>query len=253
MGWEPDRYLQFSDERLQPAADLLNRIPLTQPVHVADLGCGAGNVTRLLAQRWPDADITGIDSSSEMLERARKVLPSARFELAGVEHWNPDEPLDLLFCNAALHWVDDHKALFPRLLDSVSPGGVLAVQMPGNFDAPSHRLVRELASATAWTDKVGSGRMGAVLPMADYQRILAPRCTRLYLWETNYWQAMSGPTPVLDWLRGTTLIPYLAPLDDAARAAFLAELESRLAEAYPADSRGTTLFPFRRIFILAQR
>jgi trans-aconitate 2-methyltransferase len=253
MGWEPDRYLQFSDQRVQPAADLLSRIPLTRPVQVVDLGCGAGNVTRLLAQRWPDANITGLDSSPEMLERARSVLPSAHFELVRVEHWSRDAPLDLLFSNAALHWVDGHEALFPRLLDSLSPGGILAVQMPGNFNAPSHLLIRELAGTTSWADKIGSARMGAVLPMAVYQRILAPCSTRLQLWETIYWQAMHGPTPVLDWLRGTTLIPYLAPLDDAARTAFLAELGPRLAEAYPADSSGTTLFPFRRIFILAQQ
>jgi trans-aconitate 2-methyltransferase len=253
MGWEPDRYLQFSDERLQPAADLLHRVPLARPARIVDLGCGAGNVTRLLTRRWPEADINGLDSSPEMLERARSVLPSVRFELAGVECWEPDESLDLLFSNAALHWVDGHEALFPRLLDSLSPGGVLAVQMPGNFDAPSHRLIRELASSTTWAERIGLKRMGAVLPMADYQRILSPRCTRLHLWETTYWQAMSGPAPVLDWLRGTTLIPYLAPLDDAARTDFLSELGRRLAGAYPGDASGTTLFPFRRIFILAQR
>ena len=208
MGWEPDRYLQFSDERLQPAIDLLNRIPLARSERIVDLGCGAGNVTRLLTQRWPEADITGLDSSPEMLDRARRVLPTARFELSGVEHWEPDGPPDLLFSNAALHWVGDHSSLFPRLLDSLSPGGVLAVQMPGNFEAPSHRLIRELAASPAWTGKLGPGRMGAVLPMADYQHILAPRCTRLSLWETTYWQSMSGPAPVLDWLRGTTLIPY---------------------------------------------
>ena len=253
MGWEPDRYLQFSDERLQPAIDLLNRIPLARSERIVDLGCGAGNVTRLLTQRWPEADITGLDSSPEMLDRARRVLPTARFELSGVEHWEPDGPPDLLFSNAALHWVGDHSRLFPRLLDSLSPGGALAVQMPGNFEAPSHRLIRELAASPAWTGKLGPGRMGAVLPMADYQHILAPRCTRLSLWETTYWQSMSGPAPVLDWLRGTTLIPYLAPLDDVTRAAFLAELGASLAAAYPADATGTTLFPFRRIFILAQR
>lgn len=253
MGWEPDRYLQFSDERLQPAIDLLNRIPLARSERIVDLGCGAGNVTRLLTQRWPEADITGLDSSPEMLDRARRVLPTARFELSGVERWEPDGPPDLLFSNAALHWVGDHSSLFPRLLDSLSPSGVLAVQMPGNFEAPSHRLIRELAASPAWTGKLGPGRMGAVLPMADYQHILAPRCTRLSLWETTYWQSMSGPAPVLDWLRGTTLIPYLAPLDDVTRAAFLAELGASLAAAYPADAIGTTLFPFRRIFILAQR
>lgn len=252
MTWNPDHYLQFSDERLRPAADLIARIPLAHPVQVVDLGCGAGNVTRLLTTRWPGSQITGLDSSPEMLERARAALPEARFALAGVESWSPEEPLDLLFSNAALHWVDDHVSLFPRLLDQLAPGGVLAVQMPGNFDAPSHRLIRELAAAPDWADRLGGARMGAVLPMADYYHLLAPRCSRLFLWETIYWQAMQGKQPVLDWLRGTTLVPYLSRLDTAAQTVFLAELGPRLAAAYPADAEGTVLFPFRRIFIIAQ-
>jgi trans-aconitate 2-methyltransferase len=130
-------------------------------------------VTRLLAERWPGADITGLDSSPAMLERARSVLPGVRFDQAGVEHWEPEEPLDLLFSNAALHWVGDHENLFPRLVDALFPGGVLAVQMPGNFDAPSHRLIRALA-APEWVERVGQARMGAVLGMADYHRLLPP-------------------------------------------------------------------------------
>lgn len=253
MVWEPDRYLQFSDERLRPALDLIGRIPLRRPAHIVDLGCGAGNVTRLLAERWPDAELTGLDSSPEMLERARAQLPDARFELTGVEHWDADEPLDLLFSNAALHWVGQHETLFPRLLDTLSPGGVLAVQMPGNFDAPSHRIIREVAASPAWADKVGSGRMGAILGLADYHRLLASGTTRLSLWETTYWQALTGPAPVLDWLRGTTLLPYVAPMDTETRDAFFSELADRLAAAYPPDTEGCTLFPFRRIFIIAQR
>lgn len=252
MTWNPDRYLQFSDERLRPAVDLIARIPLSQPIQIVDLGCGAGNVTRLLANRWPGAQITGLDSSAEMLERARIALPEARFGQAGVENWTPEEPLDLLFSNAALHWVGDHASLFPRLLDQLAPGGVLAVQMPGNFEAPSHRLIRELAGSPAWSDQLGDARMGAVLPMTEYQHLLAPRCSRLFLWETIYWQAMQGEQPVLDWLRGTTLVPYLSRLDEASQAAFLAELGLSLAAAYPADALGTVLFPFRRIFIVAQ-
>lgn len=253
MTWNPDRYLQFADERLRPAVDLLGRIPLDAPGQIVDLGCGAGNVTRLLAERWPAAQLTGLDSSASMLERARQALPGARFELAGVEHWEPDEPIDLLFSNAALHWVGDHQQLFPRLLDNLAPGGVLAVQMPGNFDAPSHRLIRELAAAPAWAGHLAAARMGAILPMGDYHRLLAPRASRLSLWESTYWQALHGPAPVLEWLRGTTLVPYLAMLDTRAQADFVAELAPRLAAAYPADADGTTLFPFRRVFIVAQR
>lgn len=253
MSWEPDRYLQFSDERLRPAVDLIARIPLSRPGGIVDLGCGAGNVTRLLASRWPDAEITGLDSSPEMLVRARAALPTARFELAGVESWMPEAPLDLLFSNAALHWLGDHANLFPRLLDQLAPGGVLAVQMPGNFAAPSHRLIRELAAEPAWSSRLAEARMGAVLGMDAYHHLLAPRCSRLALWETTYWQALHGTQPVLDWLRGTTLVPYLSRLDATAQADFLDQLGPRLAEAYPAAEDGSVLFPFRRIFIVAQR
>ena len=253
MGWEPDRYLQFADERLRPALDLLGQVALSAPGRIVDLGCGPGNVTGLLATRWPMAQITGLDSSPEMLARAQAALPALRFELGGVEEWMPDAPLDLLFSNAALHWLGAHEALFPRLLDSLAPGGVLAVQMPANFAAPSHRLIRELAAEPAWAARLGAARMGAVLGLADYHRILAPLASRLSLWETIYWQALRGPAPVLDWLKGTTLLPYLVLLDAASRAAFLDALGPRLLEAYPSSSDGITLFPFRRFFILAQR
>ena len=253
MAWEPDRYLQFADERLRPAQDLLARVPLAAPARVADLGCGPGNVTALLAQRWPRAELIGIDASAAMLDRARRALPEARFEQADIRHWTPAEAPDLIFSNAALHWLDDHPALFPRLLSLLAPGGVLAVQMPGNFDAPSHRLIRELAASPAWADRLAGARMGAVLGMPDYHRFLAPHCARLNLWETIYWQPLSGPAPVLDWLRGTTLLPYLAALSTDDQARLLAELAPRLAEAYPPDASGTTLFPFRRIFLVAAR
>ena len=253
MAWEPDRYLQFADERLRPAQDLLARVPLAAPARVADLGCGPGNVTALLAQRWPRAELIGIDASAAMLDRARRALPEARFEQADIRHWTPAEAPDLIFSNAALHWLDDHPALFPRLLSLLAPGGVLAVQMPGNFDAPSHRLIRELAASPAWADRLAGARMGAVLDMPDYHRFLAPHCARLSLWETIYWQPLSGPAPVLDWLRGTTLLPYLAALSTDDQACLLAELAPRLAEAYPPDASGTTLFPFRRIFLVAAR
>ncbi len=253
MAWEPDRYLQFADERLRPAQDLLARVPLAAPARVADLGCGPGNVTALLAQRWPRAELIGIDASAAMLDRARRALPEARFEQADIRHWTPADAPELIFSNAALHWLDDHPALFLRLLSLLAPGGVLAVQMPGNFDAPSHRLIRELAASPAWADRLAGARMGAVLDMPDYHRFLAPHCARLSLWETIYWQPLSGPAPVLDWLRGTTLLPYLAALSTDDQACLLAELAPRLAEAYPPAASGTTLFPFRRILLVAAR
>lgn len=253
MGWEPDRYLQFADERLRPAQDLLARVPRPAPARVVDLGCGPGNVTALLARRWPQAKLTGVDASAAMLDRARRALPEARFEQADIRHWTPADAPDLIFSNAALHWLDDHPSLFPRLLSRLAPGGVLAVQMPGNFDAPSHRLIRELAASPAWADRLAGARMGAVLEMPAYHRLLAPHCRHLSLWESTYWQTLGGPTPVLDWLRGTTLLPYLTPLPADEQARLLAELAPQLAAAYPPDAGGSTLFPFRRIFLVAAR
>lgn len=253
MAWEPDRYLQFSDERLRPAVDLLGRVNLAAPVRIVDLGCGAGNVTRLLHTRWPDAAVSGVDNSPEMLARAQQALPSARFECVAVEAWQPEGPVDLVFSNAALHWVGEHAQLFPRLMTTLADGGVLAVQMPGNFAAPSHRLIRELAESAAWRGRLGRGRMGAILEMEAYFRLLSPHARCVTLWETTYWQALTGRSPVLDWLRGTTLVPYLTPLDAADQSAFLAELGSRLDVAYPPDAHGVTLFPFRRVFLVAQR
>ncbi|WP_374490889.1 methyltransferase domain-containing protein [Zoogloea sp.] len=261
MAWEPDRYLQFADERQRPALDLLRHIPdgPTPCRQVVDLGCGPGNLTGLLAQRWPEAQICGIDSSAAMLARAQSQHPDKLWLQADIARWAPapDERPDLIFSNAALHWVDDHAELFPRLLAQLAPGGTLAVQMPGNFDAPSHRLIRELAAEAPWAERMGQARMGAILPMADYHRILAPHARRLQLWETIYWQTLSGEQPVLDWLRGTTLLPYLATQDEAGKAAFCAALAPRLDAAYPQrpDGHGQNccLFPFRRVFLIAQR
>ena len=256
VSWDPDRYLQFSDERLRPAADLVAQIPSVRPRRVVDLGCGAGNVTRLLQRRFPDAEITGIDSSSEMLSRAKSAVSGVRFESAQIEDWGSAEPtLDLVFSNSALHWVGDHPRLFPRLLAQLAPkGGVLAVQMPGNFGAPSHTLIRTLAQSPRWAARLRDAQMGAVLEMDAYYRLLAPQCSRIALWETTYWQQLRGSTrPVVDWLRGTTLLPYLSRLDTDAQRAFLDELAPALDAAYPAGADGTVLFPFRCVFIVAQR
>jgi trans-aconitate 2-methyltransferase len=264
MAWEPDRYLQFADERLRPALDLLRQIPdpsSTGPCRrVVDLGCGPGNLAELLARRWPEAQLCGIDSSAAMLARAQSQHPDKLWLQADIARWAPapDERPDLIFSNAALHWVDDHAELFPRLLGQLAPGGVLAVQMPGNFNAPSHRLIRELAAEAPWAPSMGQARMGAILEMADYHRILTPHCRRLQLWETTYWQTLQGEQPVLDWLRGTTLLPYLATQDEAGKAAFCAALAPRLAAAYPPGTdeqghAGPCLFPFRRVFLIAQR
>lgn len=252
MSWDPDRYLGFHDLRLRPALDLLARVPLTAPERIVDLGCGPGNVARVLRERWPEAALCGVDQSVAMLARAQEVLPDARWIEADLSGWSPALPVDLVFSNAALHWVDDHPALFARLAGMVAPGGVLAVQMPANFDAPSHRLIRELAAAPAWGNCLGEVRMGAVLETGAYHRLLAPHFKVVDLWETTYVQQLVGEHAVLDWLMGTTLVPYLDRLDPSAGVAFATALKPLLASAYPVQDDGSVLFPFKRVFMVAR-
>lgn len=258
MNWSPERYLQFDDLRLRPALDLLARIAAEAPATLADLGCGPGNVTRLLAQRWPAAEVLAVDRSAAMLARAAEhageegEAARLRWIHADLAAWEPERALDLVFSNAALHWLDDHPALFARLAGMLAKEGVLAVQMPANFDAPSHRAICELAAAPAWQARLGAARMGAVLDASDYWRVLSALFHSVELWETVYWQRLVGEEPVLDWLRGTTLVPYLALLDEGAGARFVAALKSRLETVYPREGDGSVLYPFRRLFMIGR-
>jgi trans-aconitate 2-methyltransferase len=254
MTWNPDRYLAFADHRTRPATDLLARVALDAPARVADLGCGPGNSTALLVERWPDAAMVGIDSSAEMLVKARASGVPATWALADIAEWTPAAPFDVLFSNAALQWLPDHATLLPRLLDHVGPGGVLAVQMPRNFAAPSHILLREVAAAGPWSE-----RLQPLIPPepvgapAWYYDLLVPGAARLDIWETEYLQVLEGDDPVLAWTRGTALRPVQAALDAGERAAFEAAYKQRLRTAYPKRPDGRTLFPFRRLFIVACR
>ncbi len=254
MTWNAQSYLAFADQRTRPALDLLARVPLREAERVADLGCGPGNSTRLLVDRWPAAMVVGIDSSSDMLASARGSGIAATWVEADIATWAPDRAPDLIYSNAALHWVGDHETLLPRLLGCVRPGGVLAVQMPRNFEAPSHALLRATAESGPWAD-----RLAGVLdwrPVAApewYYDLLAPHAGILDLWETMYLHILDGDDPVLSWTRGTALRPLMQALDGEDRAAFEAAYAARLREAYPRRVDGRTLFPFRRLFIVAQR
>jgi len=261
MAWNPAQYLQFEDQRLRPAVDLLSRVALAAPRHIVDLGCGAGNVTRLLAQRWPEAEIIGVDNSATMLERARKAtadLPHVRYRAAELDAWQPDAPANLVYSNAALHWLDGHATLFPRLAAMVAPEGALAVQMPDNFRAPSHAAIAELAQDPCWrTSLAPLLRAAPTAPAADYYAWLAPHFARVDIWTTEYLQVLA-PSPAKDhpvaaWTKGTWLVPFLAALAPAEHAGFLAAYEARVAKAYPVRSDGSVLFPFRRVFIVANR
>jgi trans-aconitate 2-methyltransferase len=254
MTWSPERYLAFADQRTRPAVDLLARVPLQRPERAVDLGCGPGNSTRLLAERWPAADVIGIDSSGDMLASAGQSGIRATWVEADLAAWAPQHAPDLIFSNAALHWVGGHETLLPRLLECVRPGGVLAVQMPRNFEAPSHTLLRATAASGPWAD-----RLAEVLdwrPVATpewYYDLLAPQAAALDIWETVYLHVLEGDDPVLRWTRSTALRRIVQALDEADCAAFEAAYAARLRAAYPRRADGRTLFAFRRLFIVAQR
>ena len=252
MQWDPQQYLSFSDHRLRPAVDLLGRVPAAEPRLVYDLGCGAGNVSAVLRQRWPAARIRGIDSSPQMLERARAALPSVEFELADLGGWRPEAPPDLIYSNAALHWLPGHDELFPRLFASLADGGVLAVQMPRNFAAPSHTNIRATIIDGPWRDRLlPLWRDTPVGGPADYHRLLTADATFLDIFEIEYLQRLTGVDPVKEWTKGTWLKPFLEALPEGEGAAFEAAYAERLREAYPLEEDGSTLFPFRRLFIVA--
>ncbi len=252
MSWDPERYLSFGAERLRAAADLLARVPLTAPDSVADLGCGPGNATRLLADRWPGAQIFGLDRSPQMLAEARRSGPGATWVEADLATWRPHDRLDLLYANASLQWLDRHDILFPRLMTFLRPRGVLAVQMPRNFAAPSHTLLRETAAEGPWAERLaGVLRTDPVGAPAFYFDLLAGAASCLDIWETEYLHALKGADPVLDWTRGTALGPVAEALARDEMAAFEAAYAERLRMAYPRGPDGLTLYPFRRLFIVS--
>jgi trans-aconitate 2-methyltransferase len=254
LTWNPERYLAFADQRTRPALDLLARVPSLDAQRVADLGCGPGNSTRLLAERWPQATVVGIDSSREMLAKARRSGIRATWTLADIATWAPDLAFDLIYSNAALHWLGEHKTLLPRLLAHLRPGGVLAAQMPRNFEAPSHVLLRETARSGPWAERLADTLERQPVSTPEwYYDLIAPHAAALDIWETVYLHLLEGDDPVLSWTRGTALRPIMAKLERQEFTAFEAAYAARLRAAYPRRADGRTLFPFRRLFIIAQR
>jgi trans-aconitate 2-methyltransferase len=253
--WNSDQYLKFANERTQPAIDLAARIELDAPARVIDLGCGPGNSTNVVARRWPLAAVTGIDNSAAMLAAAQRGFPKQTWLQGDIARWQPEAPFDVVFSNAALQWVSDHRREFPRLLTHVATGGALAVQMPANLDAPPHRLMRELATSSAWREHFRSPpREWHVHPPEFYYDVLAPHATRVELWTTDYHHVLEGLDGIIEWYRGTGLRPWLDALpDDATRAAFLGAYRAQLVPYFPVRADGRVLFPFRRLFVIAYR
>ena len=251
--WDPAQYLKFADHRLRPALDLLNRIDVADPTEVFDLGAGAGNVTRLLKARWPNARITGVDESQEMLAKAAAAAPEIAWQRADLASWRPPRPADIIYSNATLHWLAGHDRLFPALFAALAPGGVLAVQMPQNFSAPSHTAIGDAARSGPWRAKLEPLlRLAPTADPAFYFDLLAPRAAALDIWETEYLQILDGDHPVREWVKGTWLRPLLDALDEPDRTQFEARYAELVAPAYPRRPDGHTLFPFRRLFIVAR-
>jgi trans-aconitate 2-methyltransferase len=291
--WDAGQYLRFGGERARPFFDLVAQVGATSPRYVADLGCGPGNLTAALAGRWPQATVVGVDNSPEMIEAARAATvngawgPAAgsaagspggdggrespmrgvtggsapgggtaanlSFELGDVWDWRPERPLDVLVCNAVLQWVPGHDELLVRWADLLAPGGWLAFQLPGNFDQPSHAIVRELAETPRWRGLLAGARLNRQAgDPADYVALLARPGFAVDAWETSYLHILPGANPVLEWTKGTTLRPVLAALDAEPAAAFVREYGERVAAAYPPHPFGT-IFPFRRVFAVVRR
>jgi trans-aconitate 2-methyltransferase len=253
--WNAEQYLKFEDERTRPARDLLAQIPIADARKVVDIGCGPGNSTELLAKRWPQAAVSGIDTSADMLRQARQRLPGATFIEANVAHWVPPKDADVLFANAIFQWVPGHLRQLQRLLGGLPPGGVLAVQMPDNLDEPTHILMREVALLEPWRKTLSDhARVRDSVPKPGiYYDALRPLCARLEIWHTIYNHVLDDAAAIVEWVKGTGLRPFLDPLDPPEHRQFLAEYAARIAASYPPQADGKVLLRFPRIFIVAVR
>lgn len=256
-GWNPSQYQRFEAERDRAAQDLLARLPgdLTPRV-IWDLGCGAGQHAIQLKRLHRDAVVHGLDSSPSMLDQAMAAGPDIDWRLGDLADWRPDVPADLIFANASLQWLPDHASLFPGLASALAPGGVIAVQMPMAHESLQHTLMREVAGQGPWADLLaGVDTIAPLLSPEAYYDLLVRDCTDIDVWSARYLHGLAGPDPVLEWMKGTALRPYLSALKDepAIEAAFLSALGERLSEAFPARPDGATLLPFPRLFLVARR
>lgn len=256
MSWSAKQYVAFEDERTRPARDLLAAIPTAEARSVVDIGCGPGNSTELLVQRFPGATVSGLDSSADMIAAARKRLPQLQFDVAEIDRWADEGPFDVIFANAVLQWVPNHAALLPALAGKLAEGGSLAIQMPDNLNEPSHRLMREVAANGPWASKLAdaAGQRTDMASASEYFSMLRPQCARVDVWRTTYHHQLSdGAAGVVEWFKGSGLIPFLSPLTESERAQYLEQYLAEVEKAYPALADGSVLLPFPRLFMVATR
>jgi len=261
MKWDPAKYTEFSDYRGRPYKDLLGQLSEINPKKIVDLGCGPGNMTRLLAQRWPDAQVTGLDSSAEMIAKAQSAEheENLEFALADARVWQPEEETDLLFSNAMLQWLPEHRELLTSWLENMKVGSYVAIQMPGNFASPSHALMREVAESPKWVHKLGGVlRGGTVVGEPDeYQRLLLSAGFQANVWESTFHQLLMGDDPIVDWVRGTALLPVKATLNSSEYVEFENDYRGAVSASYPSfqapDGTRLTNFPFRRLFMVGHK
>lgn len=253
--WNPELYLQFANERTQPAIDLVARLRLGHARRIVDLGCGPGNSTEILRQRWPNAHVAGLDNSPEMLTLAREKYPHHEWLLADAASWQAGAPCDLVFSNATLQWIPDHARLIPHLFAQVAKGGALAFQIPSRIYSPTHQLILEVADEAQWRQQTDAARNAFTMEHpAFYYDALADAAARLEIWETEYYHIMEDAHAIMAWISGAALRPFVDALaDDEARERFIARVTERVVAAYPPQSNGRVLFPFRRLFVVAYR
>jgi trans-aconitate 2-methyltransferase len=251
--WHAQQYTKFEDERTRPVRDLVSAVPKVGVRVAIDIGCGPANSTQVLLEAFPEARVTGIDNSPDMLEAARKRLPGVDFQQADITTWDDPGPFDLILANAVLQWVPGHEELFPRLLGKLAAGGHLAVQMPDNLEEPAHTLMRQVAMAGPWAGKLKGAERTMRHRPEWYYDLLARHCGRVDLWRTTYYHVLADADAVVEWFKGSALRPFLSPLDADEQAQFLTRYRDAIALAYPAQADGKALLPFPRLFIVATR
>jgi trans-aconitate 2-methyltransferase len=253
--WDPQQYLKFNDERTRPAADLVARIAFESPGTIIDIGCGPGNSTRILRDRWPAADITGIDYSPNMIEKARADYPGLKWEVRDATNFNPGLRFDIVFSNAALQWVPDHDMLMPHLFSMVSDKGLLAIQMPANNESPFYKIMVGTACSGKWREFTsGCEKLLTYHSAGYYYDLLSPIAGGIDVWTATYYHVMKSHRDLTEWHKSTGMKPYLESLpDEARRAEFEKEIISNCEEAYPVQKDGRILYPFRRLFIIATK